>query len=201
MSLLSLQNALLALGFRLSLIMTDMTTVAQARNLMAKHIAAKADKYDLVMWLDSDQTLSLEQFLMLLQIFHALKPTDILSPKILGKALDAPYTNGMWVTEDQRFNLVPPTATGLIEVDAVGFGCVLMCPAILARMQEAHPHQFCPELVNDVTGIVGEDVTWCWKLKKLAPETRFFYAADICIGHVGAEVGENVVKLLKGKGK
>jgi hypothetical protein len=97
---------------------------------------------------------------------------------------------------DRCYLPVKPEMTGLNEVDAFGFGFVLMSPDLLERMHDEYGmHQFMFMPYGDPKDgkTISEDLDWCEKAKKLG--FKLALDNDVEIGHLGGRIDSKVFKL------
>lgn len=66
----------------------------------------------------------------------------------------------------------------VFEIEACGFGAVLLSTKLLEDAVRAYKHPFAPR-----PGVVGEDIAFCWRAKQLG--YRLWCDSRIKVGHVG----------------
>ena len=144
---------------------------------------ALADEADYVMWFDSDMVFNPDTLTRLLKymdeghsmvtgVYYRRKPP--FSPTIFKTMEINPETCEAKWTE---FDEVPEKP---FEVEACGFGCVLMKTEIFVAVFSKFGYMFTP------IGNVGEDIAFCWR----ARQCGYNILADpsIALGHVGQSV-------------
>lgn len=193
-------------GFKLGVLMTDHTNVVAARNEIAKQAYLRGVKYDhadIFLWIDSDHTFTFQDFLTLLKHYDENPEIKILSARNLTKNMAQPricaYTE---LRNIQNYKCVDPSIKKVVEVDAVGFGFIMMGPEVIAKMYEVHDRkQFMLEFSElTKTGIKSEDVSWC----ELAREQGFKIWLDnyVTPGHYGAVISDEFFQItIKNKGE
>ena len=152
--------------------------VYDSRNKLA--MQAIQGEYDYVMWFDSDMIFSPDTLERLLADIEE-KGCDIASGVYFRRSM--PYTpvvfskidieDGICKHEDYTGDL-----NGLVEVEGVGFGCVLMKTETIFQVFAKFEDCFSP------IGKVGEDLSFCWRARKLG--YKIFVDFDVKCGHVGS---------------
>lgn len=152
-----------------------------SRNNIAKR--AIMDEVDLVMWFDSDMIFNpdvLQRMLkhidagadMVTGIYYRRVPPY--TPTIFEKmAIDEEKQAAVWT----EFDEIP---TEPFEVDACGFGCVLMKTEVFISVFQQFGNMFAP------IGNVGEDIAFCWRARQCGYKILCDPTFDL--GHVGSQV-------------
>lgn len=156
--------------------------IYNARNELAQQ--AIGNKFDRVLWLDSD----------------ILFDPDLMVR--LSKHLDdgLEYVSGLYFkrqypTEPVCFQTITQTRDGndlithaitykdypkdqLFEVDATGFGAVMMSVELLEKVKSKYGLPFSPHLG------LGEDMSFCWRAKQVG--AKLYCDSSIKLKHIGA---------------
>ena len=163
--------------------------IYDARNRLSAQSMMSESQY--TMWFDSDMVFEPD---VMLKLFDTMDKTgaDIVSGLYFRRA--APYTPVAFshfdVDEEGKahFEHYEGELTGTHEVDAVGFGCVLMKTQVLADVFEKFEDCFSP------IAKVGEDLSFCWRAKQLGK--KIVLDTDVKLGHVGHLIfGEDFYKI------
>lgn len=170
--LMSFTMAAMPEGTHLGITMVPGTYIHQARQQLLA--AVREQGVDYVLWLDSDMRFPKEALVKLFQ-----RQKDFVGINYSTRGLPPQFVaikRGGWKSyEDRGEKLVTDEdSTGLEEVDALGFGCVLMRMAAFEDLPDGEPW-FWYELVHDNRHI-GEDVYFC----RLAKEEL---GLDIYVDH------------------
>lgn len=159
--------------------------IYDARNSLARQ--AIAEKFDRVLWLDSDMVFSPDLFNrlsnalddgrdMVSGIYFTRKPP--IKPVIFSEA-------GYEHVEGAR-EVKPVAETmydypeGIFEVAAVGFGGVMMNVSLLKEVEEKYGLPFAPMLG------FGEDISFCLRVRDLGK--KIWCDSSIKMGHVGFRI-------------
>jgi hypothetical protein len=133
------------------------------------------EKFSHVLWLDSDHIFNPDLCCQLAR--HMLNPDiDAISALYFarsGKPLPVAYVKDFSDDEHKHFPLVWPPPT-LCEVDAIGFGALLMKRDVFDRVPK-------PWFTLDYRS--GEDIAFCVQAKKHG--VRFFLDGAYTLGHIG----------------
>lgn len=152
-----------------------------SRNNIA--LRAIKDSVDLVMWFDSDMIFEPDTMARLLK--HIDNGADMVTgvyyrrvppftPTIFEKmACDEKTQTAVWT----EFDEVP---TEPFEVEACGFGCVLMKTEVLLSVASTFGNMFAP------IGNVGEDIAFCCRARQCG--YKILCDPTIPLGHVGFQV-------------
>ena len=155
--------------------------VYDARNQITKY--ALDSDFDYVLWLDSDMTFESDLMEKLMADIEGREDIDAVTGLCFGRR--PPFKpciyNRLEVKQDG--NMVTPIAENwfdyprdqLFEVEACGFACVLMKIGTLPATG-IYGVPFYP------VGGMGEDLTYCWRAKKLG--LRFWCDSRLKIGHL-----------------
>lgn len=154
--------------------------VYTARNELGK--AAIKNEADFVLWLDSDMVFEPDILMRLYQDYKDGKG-DIISGLYFRRV--PPYKPVLFdyfdVTAEGAFWTEPPEIPeGIFEVQACGFGCVLMPTDALFDVFGKFGDAFSP-----ISG-VGEDLSFCWRARQCG--YKIVVDPGISLGHVGYAV-------------
>jgi len=198
-----LTSLLYQFGFEPQFRFIDQTNVVVARNFLQKQVvkelAEDPDKFDIVLWLDSDQRFTFKDVLELISHYHLYDEIDILSGRYITRDLECPRVCAFMVNED-KYVAVGPDTKGIKEVDGVGFGFVLMTPKVMQDMQEEYGNfsfEFRSVGDKETGGCIGEDLDWCDKAKKIG--YKIYLDSNVEIGHYGGLITEKMIDHLKTK--
>lgn len=163
---------------------THRQVVDWARNELARaardHINEyTGEKFTHILWLDSDHAFN--QDLCCVLASHFTNPDiDAVSALYYSRNIEKPlpiaYVKDLSDDPHKHFPLVWPPDT-LCEVDAVGFGALLMKRDVFDRVPE-------PWFTLDYRS--GEDIAFCVQAKKYG--VRFFLDGRYTLGHMGDPV-------------
>lgn len=152
-----------------------------SRNDLAKR--AIKEEADLVMWFDSDMIFPPDTLRKLLA--HIDAGADIATGLYYRRT--QPYTPVVYKTMDvdeetqqavyEELETVPAEP---FEVEACGFGCVLMRTDVFMSVFSKYGNMFSP------IGNVGEDIAFCWRAKTCG--YKILCDPTMKLGHVGATV-------------
>jgi hypothetical protein len=140
------------------------TYIHRARQELMEHVLANEEDY--VLWLDSDMRFPRESFAYLLQ--HKVAMVGINYAKRSLPTWPVAITKiGLGSGEKPERLYSVEGATGLVEVEAVGFGMVLMRMADFKNLPPLtqgawFPQQYLPETDQ----WIGEDVSFCQLVRK-----------------------------------
>jgi len=193
-------------GFNPTFFLLDQTNVSISRNQLAgyfleAHLDKGSDPYNIALWIDSDQSFDFNQFMKLLHHYDEEEEVDILSARYITRDLTNPRVCAFNSVEDEegiKFSAITPDNIGIVEVDSFGFGYVMMNPDVLEEMYSEYGlHQFCFRAEgNPLTGdILGEDMDWCIKAKKIG--YKLYVDNDVSIGHVGGMIDDRILGIVK----
>ena len=153
--------------------------IYDARNKLAQQ--AIKEEFDYIFWLDSDMIFMTDTLNRLMETMNKTD-ADIVSGIYFRRS--APYTpvafseldidleNGKNYHADYTGEL-----SGVHEVAAIGFGCVLMKTEVLFDVFGKFGSPFEP------IGGYGEDLSFCWRAREL--DYKVFIDFDVKCGHVG----------------
>ena len=166
-------KSLMQLEFDGSVDIVSESLVYDARDKIA--MDAIASKVDWVMWLDSD----------------IVYPPNIIR-KLMSRNKDmitgiyhkrtSPYTPCIYKLDDQK--LVPYLDypdDGLFQVEAAGFGCMLMKASVIRAIYNKFGGCFFP-----INGIGGEDLSFIRRAKEVGVEV--WCDSSIKCGHIGRQI-------------
>lgn len=157
--------------------------VYHARNILAK--AAVENETDYVLWIDSDMVFEPNTLTRLLEDIQRNEDVDMVAPIMFCRRepFDPVIYNevkyGLGEVEANIMHDYPRDS--LFEVDAVGFGMILMKTEVIKKvMEEFGDHPF-----NLVPGF-GEDLSFCIRAKRKG--FHVWCDSRIKIGHVGSMI-------------
>ena len=193
-SMISFISSLYKNGHEVAVVMVDKCNVVSARNQLATEAyhLEQTDGADVYAWIDSDHTFTYEDFATLAYHRHA-SGAQILSAKNFSRNADPKAC--AYVKKDGGYIPIPPDLdTPVQEVDAVGFGFLLVTGDVIRTMYEKHgPRQFMIRFADwDTTDLVSEDIAWC----ELAAEAGYKICVDNLVvpGHYGAIIDNRFVE-------
>lgn len=168
--------------------------VYDSRNGLARK--AILGKFDRVLWLDSDMQFDSDLFQRLSQDLD--EGRDLVSGIYFTRK--EPYKPVIFDRaeyEHQGQGVKPVASTyydypkdSIFEVDAVGFGGVMMNVSLLEKVQEKYGLPFAPMLG------FGEDISFCMRVKDLG--VKMYCDSRVKMGHVGQYVyREDTIKCLQ----
>lgn len=155
--------------------------IYDARNTLAKQ--AINEGFDTVLWLDSDIEFEPDMLRRLMAhidngkefvsalYFKRVFPT---SPVIFSKIEQIREGNEL-ITRAIPYDNYPRNQ--LFEVDASGFGAVLVTVDLLKRINDKYGLPFSPALG------LGEDMSFCWRAKELG--AKLYCDSSIKLRHIG----------------
>ena len=159
--------------------------VYDARNQITQYAIAKGG-FDYVLWLDSDMTFApdlLEKLIADIEGAEDGEKKDAVTGLCFSRR--PPFKSCIYKQLDVRTDgkMVTPLAENwhdyprdqVFEVAACGFACLLMRMDVLEKMG-IYGVPFFP------VGGLGEDLTFCWRAKKL--DVRFHCDSRLKIGHI-----------------
>lgn len=152
-----------------------------SRNEIAKR--ALEQEADLVMWFDSDMIFPPDTLARMVK--HIDEGADMVTGIYYRRT--PPFTPTIFKTMDisvemgaakwEEFDEIPNEP---FEVEACGFGCVLMKTELFASVFSKFEQMFSP------IGNVGEDIAFCWRAKECG--YKILCDPSIALGHVGHTV-------------
>ena len=156
--------------------------VHDARNKLANAALENGAKY--VLWLDSDMVWN-PDLLAKLEAAMEESGADIVSA--MCRMRKAPYSLVQYKTLEEKADgsgwVLEPLETepeGIQEIDACGFGGVLMKTDILAAVKEIYGNPF------DMPEGLGEDLAFCYRARMLG--AKIVCDGRIRMGHVGTTI-------------
>lgn len=193
----SLTLRLIKLGFKPSFLFLDQTNVVIARNYLAEAFQDfnVDQKFDLAFWMDSDHIFEENDIIDLLYHYSKYEDVEILSALYVTRDNNNPRYCAFMQKKDGKYQSIHPETKGIVEVDAIGFGCVVMSPNVMNKMYENYGKAQFQFVVKDYEGEVGhlsEDMFWCEKARELG--FKIFLDAHIKIGHYGANIDEGYMR-------
>src|SRR3989344_4138414 len=145
----------------------------------------KKEKIDLLLWIDSDQVFTVEDIVKLF-VAQKKEDADIIAPWIAHK--QPPYKSVFYKkTKDAYAAVVDVPENAMFDLDAVGFGMVLMKMPVLEKLVKKNGFEKLFNSVDPKTGEdIGEDILFC----KLAQKEKFSIKgiSAINVGHAGAVI-------------
>lgn len=156
------------------IVFTSGSLVYDARNQLTQ--TAIQSEADAVLWVDSDMTFTPDLAQKLLE--------DIKSGCDMVAALcfrrKPPFIPVIWKNVAEREIMVEYPSDELFEVDACGFGCVMVKTEVLKATTAVYRKPFCPFDGH------GEDVAFCIRAKELG--FKLFCDSRVKVGHVGTAI-------------
>lgn len=160
---------------------TKSSLVYDARNALAKQ-AVEGD-FDTVLWLDSD--IKFQPDLLKRLMAHIENGIDFVSGlyfkrcyptgPVVFKTITQRKEGRELITEALPYDDYPKDQ--LFEVDAAGFGAVLMKVDLLKKVSDKYGLPFSPCLG------LGEDMSFCWRAKQLG--AKLYCDSSIKLRHIG----------------
>ena len=156
--------------------------IYDARNTLAKEAIDKG--FDRMLWLDSDIVFEPDLMLRLANIldtgveyasglyFKRQYPTEPVCFKTITQVQDGKEL----VTQALVYNDYPKDQ--LFEVDATGFGAVMLEVDLLRRVRDKYGLPFSPQLG------LGEDMSFCWRAKQVG--AKLYCDSRIKLKHIGS---------------
>ena len=156
--------------------------IYDARNKLAQQ--AVDDGYDRVLWLDSDILFQPDLMLRLAQhldngleyvsglYFKRQYPTD----PVCFKTIVQRKEDRELITEALVYRDYPKDQ--LFEVDATGFGAVMIETSLIKRVKDKYGLPFSPQLG------LGEDMSFCWRAKQVG--AKLYCDSSIKLKHIGS---------------
>jgi len=145
----------------------------------------KKEKIDLLLWIDSDQVFTVEDIVKLF-VAQKKEDADIIAPWICHK--QPPYKSVFYKkSKDAYAAVIDVPEDAMFDLDAVGFGMVLMKMEVLEKLVKKHSLEKLFNSVDPKTGgDIGEDILFC----KLAQKEKFSIKgiSAIKVGHAGAVI-------------
>lgn len=154
------------------------TYVHSARQQLAQEAIRQGVDY--VLWLDSDMRFPRDILIRLLK--HR---EDIVGINYSNRGVPPGFVAIKSISPPEKL-VTGPDSTGLEEVEAVGFGAVLMRGRVLRTLMEKHTSTplFWYDL-NDDGGLVGEDVFFCRLAREHGFEVKVDHDLSKECGHIG----------------
>jgi len=154
--------------------------IYDARNKLAK--AAVDGGFDYIMWFDSDMSFPADTLERLLKdiegkdfvsgLYFTRKPPNF-KPTVFQKCRINQQGEQVGI-EWEYVEHIPDT---MFEIEACGFGCVLMTTKLVAKIYEKQGLPFSP-----ILGL-GEDLSFCVKAKRVEPELKIWCDPTFICGH------------------
>lgn len=197
-------------GFDPSFFFIDQTNVAISRNKLAKFFVeshrSEHGPFSVAFCLDSDHTFLFDDFMNLLFHYDSVNKSDgvkILSARYITRDVNNPKVCAFMKHEFKpenpehkpyfAYKAVMPDTKGIVEVDGVGFGFIMVAPEVFEKMYEVYgEHQFLFRAVGpkEGGGIIGEDLDWCDKAQEQG--YKIYLDNDVSIGHYGGIIDDKV---------
>ena len=158
-----------------------------SRRAIAEHVMQlhKKEKIDLLLWIDSDQVFTVEDVVKLVAA-QKKENVDIIAPWIAHK--QPPYKSVFYKKSNHAYAaVIDVPENAMFDLDAVGFGMVLMKMPVLEKLVKKHGLEKLFNSVDPKTGEdIGEDILFC----KLAQKEKFSIKgiSAIKVGHAGAVI-------------
>lgn len=150
--------------------------VYDSRNKLAEY--AVRNKFDRVLWLDSDMTFPSDLLILLgkdledydmVSAVYTTRKTPIVP--VIYQKIDPVGRLG---PEAVPFKVIPD---GIFEIAGCGFGAVMMKTSVLAAVMKTYGYMFSP-----IIGM-GEDLSFCHRVNQL--KIKMYCDGSIKCGHVG----------------
>lgn len=148
--------------------------IDMGRNNIADH--AIKHGYDYVLFVDSDIILPKDALIKMLN-----QDTDIISGIYIQKRLDANITEVFNVTDYSRYTEEEVMGSGVLEISACGFGCVLIKTKVLEDVGYPQFEYHGSLIWEECT---SEDIDFCNKAR--AKGYKIYADCSIKCGHVGS---------------
>lgn len=159
-----------------------LTRRAIAENVLELNRKAKIDY---LLWIDADQVFTIEDIIKLF-VAQKRENADIIAPWITQK--QPPYRSVFYKKSKDAYSAVVDVPDNAVfDLDAVGFGMVLMKMEVLQKLAKKHTPEKLFNAVDPKTGEdIGEDILFC----KLAQKEKFSIKgiSAIKVGHAGAVI-------------
>ncbi len=164
------------------------TYLPEARNIIANNILKYAKDDDLTLWFDADMVFEFDQVKQLLKSFES-NDYDILSGLYFTKNENKKGTPHIYYLSKDKKKFITGIPSdlperGIINVDGVGFGFIVMRAEVLRRIKEEHGRCFDSEYYKE--NFAGEDLLFCSQAKKLG--YKIGVDLSIKLGHYGGIV-------------
>lgn len=162
-------------GYKPGLFMPVEYSVDIARNWCVLH--AIENQYDYIMWVDSDNIIPRDAVKKLIG-----SGKDIISGVYAKKLIGSKDVILLNKDKEQGYKFLTTEVvnTGIIEVDAVGFGCVLVKVDVFRKLFEITGRGWFK--TNQELG-VGEDIYFCEKAKEIG--YKVYADTSVLCGHKG----------------
>jgi hypothetical protein len=134
------------------------TLIHTARNDIARMAVEK--EADLILWLDSDMRFPKDLLARLM-----LHKKDMVGINYAQRRVPPGFVAIKTIRPPTRL-VTGPDSTGLEEVEAVGFGAVLMRGTMLRKVAEAATEPLFWFGLNEHGGMIGEDVHFCMQASR-----------------------------------
>lgn len=159
----------------MSLSFSDKIPLDAARNELIKK--ALEHKPDYIWWIDSDMVIAPRTLEKLLS-----DKKDIVSSLYLSRT--PPHKPVARVLKDGKYHLLDSVAENkIIEVDALGLGCMLVKMEIIEKLSGKYPNVFEFKHTDNSSEYLSEDFVFCEKAKKEG--FKIFMDTGIVSGHIG----------------
>lgn len=164
------------------------TFVSEARNMLADGVLSSASDDDLALWIDSDMVFNFDDMDRLIKSFDA-SDYDILSGLYFTRNEKDERVPLIYFASDEKNKFITGKPVdlpkeGIVKVDGVGFGFLVMKASVLKKLKSEHDKIF-GWCYHDGE-FVGEDITFCQR----AAEAGFKIGVDLSIklGHYGGVI-------------
>lgn len=176
-------------GDKVAWLTVDDTNIVSARSQLSQEFihSHKKNAYELVLWLDSDHVFTHKNFLCLYNTY-AMKfgAQHVVSARynVRNRDIKEPclYNWNPTIAD----TLVSSARDGVCEVDAAGFGFILMHPDIMIKMWDEYGAKQFMFIESDSGLIYSEDISWCIRARKLG--IKIYADNDVQIGHCGGVI-------------
>ena len=163
-------RCLMALQHSGAVVFQSQSVIYEAREEIAK--SAIEEGFDYILWLDSDM---------------------IFEPNVLGKLMACkkdvvsgvyfkrvfPYTPVIYTPKKDKLEVYEdyPTHSGIFEIGACGFGCVLTKVSVIKAVMDKYGGAFFP-----IGGTISEDISFCMRARNLG--YKIFCEPSVSCGHI-----------------
>lgn len=201
-SMISFISNLYKHGHEVAEVMVDQCNVVAARNKLATaaYEIEKEEGADLYVWIDSDHTFRYENFMELVYHFHMCgDEAKILSARNFTKDLSNPQVCA-YTKKGTAYEPIPANLENIQEVDAVGFGFIIIAPEVITKMYETHgSRQFMVKFTeHESTDVVSEDLYWCDLVRNLG--YKILVDNLVTPGHYGGIIDGKFVRKFRDLG-
>jgi len=179
-------NKLFCNGFFPTYAYTDHGYIPESRNVLARQIIDHPDNYDVVLWIDSDQTFTFESFINLLKTFD-INNLNLLTGSYLKRHPTDRFICSYLINDTlDAYNPLLEQSNGLLKIDGCGFGFFLMHKKVLLDLFKKYDYNIFEMPFIGKKGEIkykGEDFIFCEKAKEIGYD--IYLDCNCKIGHSG----------------